>query len=233
MHLCRLTSHNICTVSRKLNWVIEIKSYNTVSEVWSLDQQCQLHLRICCRGSFSGHTSDPLNWQFWVWDPELCILMSSPDNWDAHCCLRTTILMLVAQSCPTLFDSIDYSPPVSFVHGIVQARILQWVAIPFSKGSSWPRDGTWESCISGRFFIIWATNKGEVLVTMNISTCQNPSWHRDPRSYYQCSWVSTFKEIYLLLWVIPPTNSTDEKNEVQRKKVTCAGSESKIVIQIK
>ena len=41
----------------------------------------------------------------------------------------------VAQSCPTLCDPMDYSPPGSTVHGIFQARILEWVAIPFSKGS--------------------------------------------------------------------------------------------------
>ena len=42
--------------------------------------------------------------------------------------------VLVTQSCPTLYDPIDYSPPDSFVHGIFQARILEWVAIPFSSG---------------------------------------------------------------------------------------------------
>ena len=67
----------------------------------------------------------------------------------------------VAQSCPTLSDPVDYSPPGSSVHGILQARILDWVAIPFSRGSSWPRDWTWVSCIAGIVFIIWAT--GETL----------------------------------------------------------------------
>ena len=46
------------------------------------------------------------------------------------------------------------------VHGILQARILEWVAIPFSRGSSWPRDAAWVSCIPGRFSTIWATRKG-------------------------------------------------------------------------
>ena len=49
--------------------------------------------------------------------------------------------MLVTQLCPTLCDPMDYSPPGSSVHGTFQARILEWVAIPFSKGSSRPRDG--------------------------------------------------------------------------------------------
>ena len=50
--------------------------------------------------------------------------------------------MLVAQSHPTLFDSMDCSPIGSSVHGILQARILEWVSIPFSRGSSWPRNWT-------------------------------------------------------------------------------------------
>ena len=46
------------------------------------------------------------------------------------------------QSCLTLCDSMDYSPPGSSVHGILQTRMLEWVAVSFSKGSSWPRDWT-------------------------------------------------------------------------------------------
>ena len=59
--------------------------------------------------------------------------------------------MKVSQSCPTLCNPMDYSPPGSFVRGILQARILDWVAMP-SRGSSQPRDGTQISCIAGRFF---------------------------------------------------------------------------------
>ena len=51
-------------------------------------------------------------------------------------------------SCPTLCNSMDCRPPGSSVHGIVQARILEWVAMPFSRGSSGPRDQTPGSCIS-------------------------------------------------------------------------------------
>ena len=65
--------------------------------------------------------------------------------------------VLVAQLCPTLFDLMDCSPPGSSVHGILQARILEWVAIPFLRGSSWPRDWTWVSWIAGRFFTFWTT----------------------------------------------------------------------------
>ena len=60
---------------------------------------------------------------------------------------------LVAKSCPTPGNSMDYSLPGSFVHGIFQARILEWVAIFFSNGSSQPKDQTQVSSIAGRFFI--------------------------------------------------------------------------------
>ena len=52
----------------------------------------------------------------------------------------------------------------SSVHGILQARILEWVAIPFSTGSSHPRGWTWVSCTAGRFFIIWATREAHIYV---------------------------------------------------------------------
>ena len=58
----------------------------------------------------------------------------------------------VAQSCPTLCDPVDCSPPGSSIHGILQARILEWVAISFSRGSFRPRDQTQVSCIAGRGF---------------------------------------------------------------------------------
>ena len=50
---------------------------------------------------------------------------------------------ITTQFCTTLCDPMDYSPPGSSVCGIFQARILEWVAIPFFRGSSWPRDRTW------------------------------------------------------------------------------------------
>ena len=53
-------------------------------------------------------------------------------------------------------DPMDCSPPSSSVHGILQARIMEWVAISFSRGSSWPRSRTQVSCIAGRFFTNWA-----------------------------------------------------------------------------
>ena len=65
----------------------------------------------------------------------------------------------VAQLCPTLCDPIDCSLPGSSVHGIFQARILEWVAISFSRGSSQPRDQTRVSHIVGRCFTILANRE--------------------------------------------------------------------------
>ena len=65
----------------------------------------------------------------------------------------------VTQSCPTLCDPMDYSLPGSLVHGIFQARVLEWVAISFSRGSSQPRNWTRVSHIAGRCFTFWATRK--------------------------------------------------------------------------
>ena len=64
---------------------------------------------------------------------------------------------LVALSCLTLHDLMDYSPTGSSIHGILQARILEWVAIPFSRGSSQSRDRSQVSCIAGQIFTIRPT----------------------------------------------------------------------------
>ena len=66
----------------------------------------------------------------------------------------------IVQSCSSLLR-----PPwtvASSVHGILQARILEWVAIPFSRGSSWPRDRTQVSCIAGRFITVQATREANI-----------------------------------------------------------------------
>ena len=67
----------------------------------------------------------------------------------------------VAQLCPTLYDPMDCSLPGSSLHGILQARVLEWVAISFSRGSSRPRDQTRVSCIPGRHFNLWATREAQ------------------------------------------------------------------------
>ena len=64
--------------------------------------------------------------------------------------------MKVTQPCSTLYDPMGYT-----VHGILQARILEWVAFPLSRGSSQPRDRTQVFCIASGFFTSWATGKPE------------------------------------------------------------------------
>ena len=67
----------------------------------------------------------------------------------------------IVQSCPTLCDPVDFSLPGSSVHGIFQARVLEWVAISFSRGSSQLRDWTQVSHIAGRGFTVWATTEAD------------------------------------------------------------------------
>ena len=62
------------------------------------------------------------------------------------------VTKLLPQPCPALCPPMECSLPSSSVHGILQARILEWVATSFSRGSSPPRDQTQVSCIAGRFF---------------------------------------------------------------------------------
>ena len=69
-----------------------------------------------------------------------------------YCCC-----CLVTKSLLTLCNPMDYSLPGSPGHGILQARILECVAISYSRGFSWPRDCTRVSCIAARFFTVWAT----------------------------------------------------------------------------
>ena len=80
---------------------------------------------------------------------------------------------LVAKLCPTLCNPMDYSLPGSSLHGISQARILEWVGISFSRGCSWPRDWTSVSCIAGGFFTAEPSGKPPhtLGLRLNITSC--------------------------------------------------------------
>ena len=78
-----------------------------------------------------------------------------------------TVWSEVAQSCLTLCDPMDCSPPGFSIHEIFQAWVLEWVAISFSRGSSQPRDWTRVSRIAGRRFTIWATREVQGLSCKN------------------------------------------------------------------
>ena len=84
----------------------------------------------------------------------------------------------VAQSCLTLCDPMDYT-----VHGVLQARILEWVAFPFSEGSSQPRDRTRVSCIAGGFFTNWVIRESRFTTGVSVyarNTAFSCDWQPHP-----------------------------------------------------
>ena len=87
-----------------------------------------------------------------------------------------TVKILDTQLCPTLCDPMNCRPPGSIVHGILQARLLEWVAIPFPRGSFQPRHQTQVSCIAGRFFTIWATGDLGSIPGLGRYNQINPFW---------------------------------------------------------
>ena len=107
-----------------------------------------------------------------TWSQGCPLTTHTHDPWDrpseplwSPCSLETASSVCVVlglkweqcvKPCPTLCNLMDYSQPSSSVHGILQERILMWVVIPFSRGSSWPKDGTRVSHTAGRFFTVWA-----------------------------------------------------------------------------
>ena len=74
--------------------------------------------------------------------------------------------MFESESSSVMSDSLwpyGCSLAGSSVHGILQARIVEWVAIPFPRRYSWPRDQTWVSCIEGRWFTVLATKEAQFM----------------------------------------------------------------------
>ena len=90
---------------------------------------------------------------------------------------RSMKKVLISQLCPTIWGPMDYSSPGSSVHGILQARIPEWVAMTISRRSSWSRGRTWVCHIAGRFFTVWATREAlngsfiECLLCVKQLTC--------------------------------------------------------------
>ena len=93
---------------------------------------------------------------------ETCFVVQNMVCFDQHRCMWNgyvscscwirKVKVSVTQSCPILCDPMDYRPLGSSVPVTLQARILEWVAIPFPRGYSWPRDQTWVSRVAGRFY---------------------------------------------------------------------------------
>ena len=97
---------------------------------------------------------------YYLWtEPWITCVNLSVSPFLQHCSdeeqLRACVCVKLLQLCLTLCNPMDCSPPGSSVHGLFQARTLEWAAMPSSRGSFWPRDGnciSWNSCIAGRFF---------------------------------------------------------------------------------
>ena len=107
---------------------------------------------------------------------KLVILVLQSSNNTVLCMLGVGMAVLGAQSWPTLWDPMDCSSPGSSIHGILQVRMLEWVAIPFSRGSCPPRNPSWVSCTAGRFFPVWATREAHGMATYHFVTLEL-SWH--------------------------------------------------------
>ena len=112
----------------------------------------QMFLKLWC--SFSDSCSA---WRS-LWPLAHFLLSSFPWSRVCFCLFKVS---KVCVSCSVVSDSLQphglYSLPGSSIHRSLQARIPEWVAIPFSRGSSWPRDQTWVPHIADRCFTIWAT----------------------------------------------------------------------------
>ena len=118
------------------------------------------------------------------------------------------------QSCLALCDPIGCSPPGSSVHGILQARILEWVTMPSSRGSSRPRDRTWVSwgsCIEGRFFYRWATRQALFFPWRITIWYNSPGFCHHKLSVIEELWYySSFKGLCGLSNSIRPKSSADK-----------------------
>ena len=104
--------------------------------------------------------------------------------------LNTIVLVFkLLQSCPNLCDPVDCALPSSSVHGILQAKILEWVAVPFSRWSSPSKGWTWVSCIfciTGRFFIAESPGKSQLISYFTVN-----------RNYFWASLVVQWLRIHL------------------------------------
>ena len=128
----------------------------------------------------------------------LCDYFIIHTNIQSLCCtleaniMLKSVKVLVAQSCSTLCNPTDCSPRGSSVHGILQARILEWVAISYSREPSTPRDWTQVSCIAGRSFTIWPPGK-PILEWVAISYSKGSSQPRDQTCFSNvsciCRWI--------------------------------------------
>ena len=134
--------------------ILEIQ-HNLVKGIWVLDLDFKIYTKVHPLIAVSWTSClNSLSFSLFTY----AIAISRITNASRHKVIVSEEV-LVAQSCPTLCDPMDCSPPGSSVHEIFQARILEWVAISFCRGFSQLRDRTQVSCTAGRFFTHWATRE--------------------------------------------------------------------------
>ena len=117
---------------------------------WGLDWQSQFLHKLSPALPCSGYTP----WARELTSPNLNLFIHNMGIIEMCPCS-------VTKSCSTLYNPMDCSLPGSPVHRISQVRILEWVVISFSRGSSQPRDGTWVACIGRRIIYHWATREAQ------------------------------------------------------------------------
>ena len=128
----------------------------------------------------------------WLWWDHLHV--------DMQVAFRYSSKVRVAQSCLTLCDPMDCSPTGSSVHGILQARIPEWVSILFSRGSYRPRNRTWVSLIAGRFFTTWVKERYSLSLIKTLS----------PNPTHTCITSSEFPKLSFMIKgsMLPPQVTT-------------------------
>ena len=109
-----------------------------------------------------------LNLYLVYWKADITLLTKVQYGFSSTC--------IVTQSCPSLCDPMYWIPPDSSVHGILQARILEWVAMPFSRGFCLSRDQIQVSCIMGRYFPAWATSSHVRMWELDYKEGWVPEW---------------------------------------------------------
>ena len=146
----------LCTRSQAMEWKILGESNNNLSclSTWNVHEMWQLLEQRYCMNISIVYSKDTHQRSL-----SLFKIMLKENSAPVSILFISTPLFA---SLNYICDPVDFSPPGSSVHGILQARILEWVAISFSRGSSWPRDWTQVSHIAGRCFNLWATREAPI-----------------------------------------------------------------------
>ena len=158
--------------------------------------------------------------QDWPWSPDPLLPLFS---------VRLSSLKVkseseVTQSCPTLCDPMDCSLPGSSLHGILQARVLEWGAISFSRGSSRPRDRTRVSRTPGRRFNLWATRA--------LALVKHPCYYGRFLCGSEGLPFTTFRQLFLLLFTKTKTafNILHSWWPLSHSLVPCLESDSTVIV---